>query len=201
MRAGRVWSIHRSSVNLFVSNLPSDPHLLIVGFCQAYDFLFPVVPCSSSQAMTSSSLLHLSALFHLFSEIFWNILSTETASSHFPSTLYCSLCCCLFILFKKYYFTIISVGFKDWERQSMFSLPSWTRSLLCSIFHFFRSFSTQHFTFEDLKQATVIMWSFPRGLLGHCPPFVHSSFSLTSEVTILSRLCLHSLQPFPSPPK
>ena len=61
--------LYRFSINLFVFKLTSNPHLLIIGFGQAYDFLFPVVPCSSVQAVTSSSLLHLSALFHLFSEI------------------------------------------------------------------------------------------------------------------------------------
>lgn len=101
VRAASVCPIHRSSSDLVVFNLISNPHLLIVGFCQACGFLFPLVPYNSVQAITSSSLLHLSALLRLLPEISWNILSARTASSHFPSTFFCSPCYYLFILFKK----------------------------------------------------------------------------------------------------
>lgn len=67
---------------------------------------------------------------------------------------------------------------------------SWTRSLLFNIFYSIHL--VHNTTFKDQKQATVILWSFPRSLLCHCPPFIHSFSGLTSRVTLF----LQAISPF-----
>lgn len=145
--------------------------------------------------MTSSSLLHLSTLFHLLPEICWNILSAGIAFSHFPST-FCYFLCYLFMLFKKCYFTIILVRFRHWVKQTMLSLGPEV-FYLTSFIPFIQyitpllKIKSRLLLFCGLFQEVSCVIVLPSFILFLASPVGSLSFS---------RLSLHFLQPFSSPP-
>lgn len=120
----------------------------------------------------------------------------ELLGADFPF-VFCSLCY-LFILFKKWYFIIILVGFRDRGRQSMLILPFWTRSLLYSIFHFLQS--VHNTSLLKIKRRLLLLCGLCREVSwATALPSFTLHLALPAGSLSLSSLCLHSLQPFPSP--
>lgn len=142
--------------------------------------------------MTTSGLLHLSAFLQSASR---NILKYFVCWDCILTPLYLLLLSLLFFkqVFLKSVFVIILVGFRNWERQSMLSLPSCTRSPLCGIFY---SIHSLHNTtlWKDLLLLSLISWEVSETIV---PP----SFTLCLVLPVRSLFSgyLCSLQHFPSP--